>query len=88
MESSKMSHGNLAKCVLAFAITAAVPSFCLSSAFAAPPNDPTQPVQQSSARDQAIYDCSVEASKWSFSTWQSTQIITYQDCMAAHGQPE
>ncbi|MFZ0423952.1 MAG: hypothetical protein WAL80_13835 [Xanthobacteraceae bacterium] len=39
-------------------------------------------------RDAAIHDCSVEASKWSFSTWQSTQIITYGDCMAAHGQIE
>ncbi|HEX4407973.1 MAG TPA: hypothetical protein VH206_04285 [Xanthobacteraceae bacterium] len=39
-----------------------------------------------SARDAAIHDCSVEASKWSFSTWQSTQIITYGDCMTAHGQ--
>lgn len=40
----------------------------------------------SQARDAAIHDCSVAASKWSFSSWQSTQIITYEDCMAEHGQ--
>lgn len=40
------------------------------------------------ARDQAIHDCSVSASKWSFSTWQTTQFATYGTCMAEHGQPQ
>jgi hypothetical protein len=58
--------------------------------FAAPRDQKQQPgaVVQTPERQQAIHDCSVEASKWSFSTWQSTQIIAYDDCIANHGQPE
>jgi hypothetical protein len=38
------------------------------------------------ARDQAIHDCSTQASKWSFSAWQSTQLAVYGTCMSEHGQ--
>ncbi|MGB7037255.1 MAG: hypothetical protein WBD71_17215 [Xanthobacteraceae bacterium] len=38
------------------------------------------------ARDQAIHDCSTQASKWSFSTWQTKQFAVYGTCMADHGQ--
>jgi hypothetical protein len=38
------------------------------------------------ARSEAIHDCSTQASKWSFSTWQSTQLAVYGTCMSEHGQ--
>ncbi|MFZ1921291.1 MAG: hypothetical protein WBD53_11180 [Xanthobacteraceae bacterium] len=38
------------------------------------------------ARDQAIHDCSTQASQWSFSTWQTKQFAVYGTCMAEHGQ--
>ncbi|MGC1777706.1 MAG: hypothetical protein WBB34_07140 [Xanthobacteraceae bacterium] len=38
------------------------------------------------ARDQAIHDCSTQASKWVFSTWQTKQFAVYGTCMAEHGQ--
>ncbi len=41
-----------------------------------------------SARYAAIHDCSTKASKWSFSTWQTTQLAVYRDCMTAHDQVE
>ena len=40
------------------------------------------------AREQAIHDCSVEANKWSMSSWQNNQLMTYGACMAEHGQPQ
>jgi hypothetical protein len=40
------------------------------------------------SREAALHDCSVEASKWSFSAWQSTQLTVYRDCMGEHGQVE
>jgi hypothetical protein len=49
---------------------------------------PNGPVVQSPARDQAIHDCSVEASKYSMSAWQSTQIDVYGECMTEHNQPQ
>lgn len=51
------------------------------------PQDPPVYVPDT-ARDAAIHDCSVAASKWVFSTWQSTQITRYRDCMTEHGQME
>ena len=51
-----------------------------SAAIASPSGDTT--------REAALHDCSVAASKWSFSAWQSTQLTVYRDCMAAHGQVE
>ena len=43
--------------------------------------------QQTSPRDAAIHECSVKASKYSFSTWQTTQFAVYGTCMNDHGQP-
>jgi len=40
------------------------------------------------AREQAIRDCSAESNKWSMSSWQSNQILSYGECMAQHGQPQ
>jgi len=45
-------------------------------------------VVSSPERDAAIHDCSVKADKYSFSSWQSTQIDVYGECMAEHNQPE
>ena len=62
-------------------------------ASAAPPRSDAERQQQQPGftpddpRDAAVHDCSVEASKWGMSTWQSTQIITYGECMTEHGQP-
>jgi hypothetical protein len=38
------------------------------------------------ARDAAIHDCSVKASKWSNTMWQTQQFTVYSNCMAEHGQ--
>jgi hypothetical protein len=38
------------------------------------------------ARDAAIHDCSVQASKWSNTMWQTEQFAVYSNCMAGHGQ--
>lgn len=67
----------------ALTVGAATPSFAQVPGQQAP-----GAVVQTPERTSAIHDCSVEASKWSFSTWQTTQIITYDDCMTNHGQPE
>lgn len=42
----------------------------------------------SAARDEALHDCNVEASKFSSSAWQSAQITTYRVCMFEHGVQE
>jgi hypothetical protein len=77
-----VKHLGLVVIAAGLAAGAATPSFAQ-----VPPQAPAG-VVQTPQRDQAIHDCSTEASKWSFSTWQTTQIITYDDCMANHGQPE
>jgi patatin-like phospholipase/acyl hydrolase len=38
------------------------------------------------AREQAMHDCNMQASKWSFSSWETTQLATYGTCMTQHGQ--
>jgi hypothetical protein len=38
------------------------------------------------ARDAAIHDCSVKASKWSNTMWQTSQFAAYANCMVEHGQ--
>ena len=38
------------------------------------------------ARDAAVHDCSVKASKWSNTMWQTQQFTVYSNCMAEHGQ--
>ncbi len=40
------------------------------------------------SRQAALHTCSVQASKWSFSAWETTQLAVYRDCMAAHDQVE
>ena len=39
-----------------------------------------------SARDAAIHDCSMAASKWSNTMWQTSQFHAYSNCMMEHGQ--
>ncbi len=51
------------------------------------PAAPATPTGET-AREAALHDCSVKASKWSFSTWQTTQLAVYRDCMTAHDQVE
>jgi hypothetical protein len=38
------------------------------------------------ARSAAMQECNAQASKWSNSTWETTQLATYGTCMAEHGQ--
>ena len=37
-------------------------------------------------RATAVHDCSVAASKFSFSAFQTTQLAVYGSCMTEHGQ--
>jgi hypothetical protein len=37
-------------------------------------------------REAAMRECNAAASKWSNSTWETTQLATYGSCMTAHGQ--
>jgi hypothetical protein len=39
-------------------------------------------------REKVMHDCSVEASKYTQSTWATTQLSVYRSCMMQHGQPE
>jgi hypothetical protein len=41
--------------------------------------------QSEAARDAAIHECNVEASKYNFTSWQSTQSAVYGTCMTEHG---
>jgi hypothetical protein len=42
----------------------------------------------SSAREEALRDCSAKAGRMSQSTWGDHQIHMYRSCMAQHGQQE
>lgn len=44
------------------------------------------PLQMTEARAAAIHDCSVAAAKYSYTSYQSTQIIIYDKCMFGRGQ--
>ncbi len=46
----------------------------------------TGSVPVSAKRAAAVHDCSVAASKYNFSTWQTQQFASYGDCMANHGE--
>jgi hypothetical protein len=46
----------------------------------------TGSVPISAKRASAVHDCSVAASKYNFSTWQTEQFASYDDCMANHGE--
>jgi hypothetical protein len=37
-------------------------------------------------RANALHDCSIAASKYNFSTWQTTQFATFGTCMMEHGE--
>jgi hypothetical protein len=37
-------------------------------------------------RDAAVHECSVAASKWSNTMWQTQQFAAYSNCMVEHGQ--
>jgi hypothetical protein len=47
---------------------------------AAPPMD--------AAREKALHECNVAASKYKQYTWGDVEIYTYRSCMMEHGQPE
>jgi hypothetical protein len=64
---------------LALATLIVIPSL-IGSASAAPPMD--------AARERAIHECNVAASKYRQSTWGDTEIHTYRTCMNEHGQQE
>ena len=51
------------------------------------PSAPATPTGET-AREAALHDCSVKASKWSFSAWETTQLAVYRDCMTDHDQAE
>jgi hypothetical protein len=38
------------------------------------------------SRDEAIQKCNVEAAKFSYRDFRSTNLAVYRDCMARHGQ--
>ena len=42
--------------------------------------------RDNAARDAAIHECSVKASKWSNTMWQTQQFAVYSNCMIEHGQ--
>jgi hypothetical protein len=42
----------------------------------------------SAAREAALRECNVAASKYTAHIWLSMQIQTYRSCMAGHGEPE
>jgi hypothetical protein len=87
--SGKFARVTLA--VSALATLGAAPTFAASShqsgnsdVFA---NDvDTGGVPISAKRAAALHECSLAASKYSFSTWQETQIEVYGECMANHGE--
>lgn len=37
-------------------------------------------------RAVALHDCSVQASKFSFSSWQTAQLAAFGTCMVNHGE--
>ncbi|HEX3935979.1 MAG TPA: hypothetical protein VHX43_00610 [Xanthobacteraceae bacterium] len=45
-----------------------------------------QPLTMDGSRAQAMQECNALAGKWSNSSWQTTQLATYGECMTAHGQ--
>jgi hypothetical protein len=67
--------------VAAFALTLAV-SALASSSFAQGEHG------MSTAREQALRECSTMAGKYTNGTWQTTQLHSYRSCMMQHGQPE
>jgi hypothetical protein len=71
--------------VSALATLGAAPTFAASRQLFANDVD-TGSVPVSAKRASAIHDCSVAASKYNFSTWQTEQFASYDGCMANHGE--
>jgi len=72
-------------------LTASAPALALGLALAslASPSFAQRADQpMSTAREQALRECSTGASKYQSGTWQSTQLHTYRSCMMQHGEPE
>jgi hypothetical protein len=69
-------------------LTASAPALALGLALAslASPSFADQPM--SSAREQALRECSTGASKYQSGTWQTTQLHSYRSCMMQHGEQE
>lgn len=44
------------------------------------------PGEANPLRAQAIHDCNIAANKFSMTSFQSSQMATYEGCMADHGQ--
>jgi hypothetical protein len=42
--------------------------------------------RSNAARDAAVRDCSMQASKWSNGAYQTQQFAIYSNCMVEHGQ--
>jgi hypothetical protein len=40
------------------------------------------------ARERAVHECSMEASKYTQGSWGSTQLTTFRACMNQRGQQE
>lgn len=73
--------------VSALATLGAAPTFAASRQTELFNNDiDTGGVPISAKRAMAVHECSVAASKWNMSTWQSTQIDVYNECMGNHGE--
>jgi hypothetical protein len=86
LTAGKLLRVTLAASVLV--IAGAAPTFAASRSsnqvFA---NDvDTGGVPISAQRAAAVHDCSVRASKFNFSTFETTQLAVYGECMTEHGQ--
>jgi hypothetical protein len=81
------------RCVCACCIAAALAIAAVSPASAQQLRDRATQEQSAPAlngenpRDQALHDCNMDAGKYGMSTWQSTQLDVYGECMAEHNQP-
>jgi hypothetical protein len=73
---------------LAGAKTTIAAALAAAALAGAAPAGAASPQDEETGRGTAIHDCSVKASKWSFSSWETTQLAEYRSCMAEHGQEE
>jgi hypothetical protein len=75
---------------LALATLIATPAFAATSRHQAAPSTRQlymyAPGGNDAARSAAMQECNNEASKWSNSSWETTQLATYGACMTTHGQ--
>jgi hypothetical protein len=75
---------------IAFATLIATPAFAAAShhqaAQSSRPLYMYAPIDSGAARNAALQECNIAASKWGMAGWESTQMATYGTCMAEHGQ--